>query len=284
MDGYRDNFVAFLDILGFKNIINKSNFADVKSIFSSIIASNKDVRNLTRSEEIKGDVQRKIELENYNNALSSAKIYVMSDSIVIAVPCELKESLAAIISICYLIQLQLYKLDTPILLRGAIARGPFYMGNFTGDSNSENMLIFGKGLVDAYLAQENYAIYPRVIVAKEIMTGYSISIDSDFLLPEDEEDGYYYLDTLTKFLIPDDFDTSSVEKELGNVDYFEKKFEESDSYKCIKKLIEDNLMSYNDADFRKKYIWLEKEVNRIKKNYLKKHGKIYMEDVFATPV
>lgn len=284
MNGYKENFVAFLDILGFKNIINKSEFTKVKCIFNSIIASNKDVQNLSRTEENEGDVKRKIELKNYNEALSSARIYVMSDSIVIAVPCELKESLAAIISICYLIQLQLYKLDTPILLRGAIARGPFYMGNFTADSNSENTLVFGKGLVDAYLAQENYAVYPRVIVAKDIMIGYNTSIDSDFLLPVDEEDGYSYLDTLTKFLIPADFDTGSDEKESGNVDYFEKKFEESDSYKCIKKLIDDNLMSYNDANFRKKYIWLGKEVNRIKKNYLKKHGKIYMSDVYATPV
>ncbi len=284
MNDYIECFVAFLDILGFKNIINKSEFAEVQQIFISILENNKAINELKKTEKTGSDKQKELDLENYNEALSSAKVYIMSDSIVIAVPCKLKESLAAVIDICYMIQLQLYKLETPILLRGAIAKGLFYMGNLAVANSTENTIVFGKGLVDAYLAQEYYAVYPRVIVAKDVLSGYKISLDSDFTLPVDKEDGYFYLDTLSNFLVPDDpIFGNDVDRE-GDMDYFTEKFEASDSYKSIKKLIDDNLMYYNDANLRKKYIWLGKEVSRIKKEYLKKHGLIFSEDIYATPV
>ena len=40
----------------------------------------------------------------------------------------------------------------------------------------------------------------------------------------------------------------------------------------MRKLISDNLNGYKDASLRKKYLWLEKELNRIKKVYLEANG------------
>lgn len=282
MNLYEEHFVAFLDILGFKYIINTKEFEDVQRIFSSIIDSNASVKNLNKTGEIDVSVQNKKELENYNEALFNAKIYIMSDSIVIAVRCDCSGSLAAVINICNMIQQQLYKLETPVLLRGAIAKGSFYMGSLN-DSCSKNTLVFGKGLVDAYLAQENYAVYPRVIVSQEVMTGYKTSITPNNMLPVDEDDGYHYLDTLSEYLIPADFDSGNDENRQGDLEYFNQKFVSSDSYKSINKLINDKLMCYNDVNLRKKYIWLAREIERIKENYLKKHGKILMTEVYASP-
>ena len=40
METYEKHFVAFLDILGFKNIVNTSGFDEVLNIFKSIITNN----------------------------------------------------------------------------------------------------------------------------------------------------------------------------------------------------------------------------------------------------
>ena len=40
----------------------------------------------------------------------------------------------------------------------------------------------------------------------------------------------------------------------------------------MRKLISDNLNGYKDASLRKNYLWLEKELNRIKKVYLEANG------------
>ena len=110
----------------------------------------------------------------------------MSDSIVVSVPCESREALAVIIDICKEIQLMLYALDEPVFLRGAIAIGQFYL-------NQDVM--FGQAMVDAYLAQEKYSIYPRIIIADSILNNGIVSVDplNDFDfngLAEDENDGY----------------------------------------------------------------------------------------------
>ena len=65
-------------------------------------------------------------LGRYNEALSETKVHVMSDSIIIATPWGHPEALAVVIDICDVIQEQLYSLDMPVFLRGAIAEGDFY--------------------------------------------------------------------------------------------------------------------------------------------------------------
>lgn len=70
-----------------------------------------------------------------------------------------------------------------------------YSGNFFLDNN----IIFGKGLVDAYVAQENYAVYPRIIISPEIVEGMSVSVKDSYKgLPVDTDD-YYYIDTLERY-------------------------------------------------------------------------------------
>lgn len=58
--------------------------------------------------------------------------------------------------------------------RGAVAKGDFYCSA---------QVTFGEGLIDAYLAQENMSIYPRIIISDEVLKFGSPSVD-------DEEDLY----------------------------------------------------------------------------------------------
>ena len=145
-----------------------------------------------------------------------------------------------------MIQEQLYSLDTPIFLRGAIAEGDFYL---------DKHLIFGKGLVDAYIAQENYAIYPRIILSDNLVAGREISVDGKETLPKDE-DGYYYINTLERYI-----DCESLQE-----------LEENERYQKMKARIDTELSGYVDKRVREKYLWLRKELRRIEQELGLKEG------------
>ena len=157
----------------------------------------------------------------------------------VATPSWHPESLAVVVDICNSIQELLFNLDAPILLRGAIAVGDFYL--------NEN-LVFGKGLVDAYWAQEKYAVYPRIIISNDITVGRRVSVDNGNDLPKDD-DGYYYI--------------NCIERYLGEERTWEE-IESSEQYDKLKDMIDRNLNAYNDDRVRQKYLWLERELERIK--------------------
>lgn len=241
MNSYEMNVIAFLDILGFKNLINTKEFNKIMEMFQSII-SNKDAGialfRATGGEDY---------LERYNEVLEVTKIHLMSDSIIVAAPYKYKEALAVVIDICRCIQESLYGFEFPIFLRGAIAKGEFFL---------DNNVIFGKGLVDAYIAQENYALYPRIILSPEIVEDMIVSVDNDYKGLPIDTDGYYYIDTLEKYI------NCNTEKELLNCE----------RYLRIKSCIQSQLKGYADSRIREKYIWLRKELERIERGIALKEG------------
>lgn len=246
MESYNKCIVAFLDILGFKKIINTKTFDVIRDIFLSIIPENEIVLALGRAA---GDTDD--DLNRYNDVLSKTKMHVMSDSIVIAAPCGYPEALAVVVDICNVIQEQLYMLDPPVFLRGAIAEGDFYL---------DNNLIFGKALVDAYIAQENYAVYPRIIVSDYLIAGKCSSVDERRMLSKDD-DGYCHINTLEQY-----FGCETRSQLLDN-----------EKYNKIKKCVDEELGGYSDRRIREKYIWLRKELERIEKKLALNEGKVLLD-------
>ena len=178
----------------------------------------------------------------------------MSDSIVVSTPAYHPESLAVVIDICDVIQQKLLNLDNPILLRGAVAVGDFF---------SDGSILFGKGLVDAYLAQERYAIYPRIIISNEISVGRRFSIDGEEL-PKDE-DKYYRIDSIERYL---NVKNASCWADIENTEKYEK----------LKMLIDNNLNNYNDEHIRQKYLWLEKLLFLIRQRIDLKNCRVLVAD------
>ena len=246
MKSYETNVIAFLDILGFKKLIDTKEFDKIKEIFQSIISSKEAGIALCRVND--GDE----ELNRYNEVLRKSKIHLMSDSVIIAAPFICKEALAVVIDICYCIQESLYSFDSPIFLRGAIAVGELFL-----DKN----VIFGKGLVDAYLAQENYAVFPRIIIAPEIVESMKTSMDKEKNELPVDSDGYYFIDTLDRYI-----NCNSIE-ELKNCERYLK----------IESCVQRQLQGYDAARVREKYIWLKKELKRIEKYIALKEGIIYLD-------
>ena len=245
-DNYEESYVAFLDILGFKEKIKNEKFNDVFGIYKSIIKDNDEYQ--------------------------IPKMIIMSDSIVVAAPCEEEGSLENVIKKCNDIQIKLLELPSPVLLRGAISKGEFYYD----DNQSGNALLFGKGLVDAYIAQEIYSVNPRIIVSNEVINYYYENVKQsskiepkDLYLKIDENDEYNYINTYENFFLSN---LTKEEKKIEDINekynYYNYLFIKSDMYRKLEKLINDNLMSYNDISIRKKYLWLKKEIEKIRWIYL----------------
>lgn len=145
LDGYKTCYIAFLDILGFKNIVNGKTCEAILEIYKKI--ENRPFAQIMRNGEALV-------------ATNSVCLKVMSDSICIYVEKEVKNALFALIETCALFQAHLAVLKEPIFLRGAIVVGDIYAN---GDKT------FGPGLTKAYLLEEKVAKYPRIIIAGDLV-------------------------------------------------------------------------------------------------------------------
>lgn len=116
--------------------------------------------------------------------------------------------------------------------------------------------------MDAYLAQELYAVYPRIILSNEVTIGRRVSIDNNENLPMDK-DNYWYINTLERYL---------------NIEYVGswEEVTKTSQYDKIKRLIDTNLNNYGDDRVRQKYIWLKNELRRIEKKCLLKEGTLLL--------
>ncbi|MFC4213349.1 hypothetical protein ACFOWA_19310 [Pedobacter lithocola] len=131
-----NQFVAFLDVMGFSNLVSQNNLEQLDRYFFHV-----------------NDILRGLKETN-----SKIDFLSISDSIIIVSP-DGAFGLKQIIQTIKKIQLRL--LQKKILLRGALAYGPVFFDN-------TNNILVGKGYIKAYKL-ESQAIYPRVIVDPSIV-------------------------------------------------------------------------------------------------------------------
>lgn len=129
-------YVIFLDILGFKNMVNDN-------IDKVILALRM----------IKQFFLEMYEWEKEEDLEDAVKVTLFSDSIIISI----KKDVLAQMLVWHIAWLQLHLFTKGILIRGGIDVGYIYQ--------DENM-VFGDGLVSAYNLESEYAIFPRVIIGK----------------------------------------------------------------------------------------------------------------------
>ena len=146
-DKYRIRYVAFLDLLGFKNITNEQDCAFIKAFFNDI-------------ELIKFSFDSPMGTTVFGRDLvEDAEFTIMSDSIVIATE-NSYAGLAYLLFLCSTIQSRLLTSPThPLFLRGGISCGNYY---------KLKNLSFGPAMTEAYLL-ENQANSPRVIIDPKII-------------------------------------------------------------------------------------------------------------------
>lgn len=225
MREYREHFVAFLDILGFKAFIDHEACETIYQIFETIHARSKSSL-------------------NYNGvqiqAFEAMQHKILSDSVIVFIDAEIEDSFPALLTVCTQLQRALANRNDPILLRGGIAKGSLYY---------EDDIIYGQGLTKAYLLESNLAKYPRVIFTGDTLeagrkvTKYMFpELEGHFPSFAEDKDGLYIIDYLPG-------------KYPG-------KLEDMKAYgdRLIRKC-ETMLNSLTDTSLREKYLWLRKQID-----------------------
>lgn len=175
---YSLRYVAFLDVLGFKEIIRSNNSEWVKTnIYDE--ARRMDILFKT------GLYSRVLPETSYREL----EFVFISDSFIISIPTTVERSLEVLIVSCLLLQQFFIKAKRPILLRGGISKGEFY--HF-------KEITFGPALVDAYLLEKNKSIYPRIVIDEALQVPELCTGKDNFarVCCSVDQDGQQYIDYL----------------------------------------------------------------------------------------
>ncbi|WP_454862264.1 hypothetical protein [Peribacillus frigoritolerans] len=166
---YGQYLVAFIDILGFRSIVEKS--ANNTEYFSKILHATQIIEHFVGYEKNKSE-GRKVEVTQF------------SDSLVISRPYHDSNDLWQIIMNLDLVQKTLAR-DVGIMIRGGLTTGKLY---------HKGSISFGPAFVDAYDLENKVAKNPRII------------IDPKLLEPNGDEINDYRMDMLKKSNLKEDVD------------------------------------------------------------------------------
>jgi hypothetical protein len=138
---YKERYVAFVDILGFADIVRKIEYDTSDKRYDAL------VKILT-------------EIGSYNeptiNESDDFQFQSFSDSIVMSTASTLTGLLHLLRSIS---ALSIRLLSTGLLMRGAIAKGKLHHDQF---------VMFGPAFLVAYNTESHIAKYPRVVLSREV--------------------------------------------------------------------------------------------------------------------
>lgn len=174
---YEQRYVAFLDVLGFKAIVQNRSSDWIKlNIYDEVRRIHVLFQTDLYSRMLPESTYKKLEF------------VFISDSIIISIPKKFDRALEVIIAACLFLQKVFLSKTNTILLRGAISQGDYF--HF-------EQITFGQALVDAYI-EEKRAQFPRILIDERI------SVLSNCIEKESigkvfcscDEDGEQYIDYL----------------------------------------------------------------------------------------
>ena len=244
---YEQRIVAFIDILGFKLLLNDTvdkNGVDNEEAIDAVISAYEAIRDIW-------DLDKKSELVDMDITpiANTKKVSIFSDCLVVSFTVEQSsEVFFTLLEIQWLIMRLLAR---KILCRGAVSIGKFI--------HTEQYL-FGPALVEAYTLESKAALYPRVILDRNVIEAgsehsimnHSKSMEKNYLhsLLEQDSDGMYYIDYF-----------SSAQSELDDPEY-----DFPNYISNLADIIRKGLMSsshHSKADIRVKYSWMRERYNNM---------------------
>lgn len=238
---YTKSYVAFLDVLGFKNLVfskSKESKEKLDSYFHYIDIIIKYLKDIP----IKQDIG----------------YIVISDSIILTVPHGKtpEENVDRLRHLCIAVGfLQIALSSQDIWIRGGISSGDTYFDN-------NNNQIVGPAYIESYLLEENLAIFPRVILDNKIIKELNFTNSEDLIskINKKDENGLDFENCGKTILY--EWDTSKyIEKDVPLfIDYLAyciKEDHAQDKNTLTLKIIgniEKNI--YNNTTLYKKFKWV----------------------------
>jgi hypothetical protein len=157
--------VAFIDILGFKEIVRKSETDNIllHSILDAMLFLKKF--ELPKAWELTTieieETAQKTGIDKFNIE-KQVQCTCFSDSVVVSVLCDdnsVNESVSTLIA-------NLSLLGANLITQGILIRGGITFGNLIHRSDG---VVVGQGLIDSYQIESKLARYPRIILSKKII-------------------------------------------------------------------------------------------------------------------
>lgn len=190
---YEDSFVAFLDVLGFTNLVKNNETSKINTYLNQIEIAISYLKEVSIIDNI------------------DIGYILISDSIIIYI--EKKENVSENIKIlkhlCIAIGfLQSYLSYQDIWLRGAISSGEAYF-------NQEKNQIIGKAYINAYLLENELVTNPQVILDNKIIKELGFKNSNDLIdVINDKKNGYLKLDNCGKTILYDWNETNYIEQDF----------------------------------------------------------------------
>lgn len=156
---YKEKFIAFIDILGFKNLIKTGGDKIIERVVETIHKSLSEYKNrfILPSSEPKTDMM------GYKVLDIDPRYYLLSDSIILTMEDAENNLFRFILGI---IAIQKEFIESNIFVRGAVVKGDIFESE--GSVGIGNML-FGPGGIEAIQMEADYSIYPRIVVSKSVL-------------------------------------------------------------------------------------------------------------------
>ncbi len=224
---YEDRIVAFIDILGFANIIKGTIHSD--AALSDLVST---------LNYVQGYFQRV--RQNYKDP-KILQLTQFSDTLVMSV--SMKDSAEMISIFRHLKNLQINLIHKNLLLRGGIVKGLLV--------HNEDLVV-GPGIINAYKLESKCALHPRIIIDPKVMwqyvrsNGVNQKVRLKSFLPQGvfnmETDGTYYVDYFNEV---EDFLENGISKE----DHFNKL--------CS---LAAGSLDNDDISVRVKYLWMREKI------------------------
>lgn len=249
---YERRIVAFIDILGFKEIVKQSEKYTTKiKLLYSVLEYLKDWETSDKWDlkfvEIEEDAQKKgvdkFDMRGKTNSTS------FSDNIVVSVKIgdnvnEMASTL--IVNLAYI--------GSILMEKGILLRGGITIGNII---HNQNGTVFGQGLIDAYMLEMKSAVYPRIILSDKLLKelNYPLEYKSN-RYPYHQyidrfEDGCVGFHQMIYYQVMDNWTEMTTRKMILSLDN-------------IRKMIIKGLdSSFENPEIYKKYLWLKEQYKEL---------------------
>ncbi len=286
-------WTIFLDMLGYghKNSTIKNN--EDANKFITFMEENK---NWLVLQEDNQELKKQYKKEAFNlYQYYDVKFTFISDSIVFSmVPKEVEVTLDEKLyflhsaNVLFIAAMRIFNLMFFALAKEKI----FIRGGISSKyCNIKNEFAVGEGLIEAYRLESETAIYPRILLSKEITDNSKIMeslkwiskkmYNSNYLIKKDE-DGFFYLDYLKYRISQSDTSSQSIQQNgLKDMRKFLQGVKEVSSYLLFHKtIIEENLIKFKEKINTSK----DKETKEKYQEILKKYewSKNYHNQVLET--
>ena len=241
---YEDCLVTFIDILGFRNLLNTKSGAEIRQALSTFrrqVSPGPDPARVSRSDEVR--LQSEVRAE------------IVSDAIVRVRTTETQYRDGTLVwELIDLLHIQIDLINDGILARAAMAMGPMHLGADLGGP------VFGPGLVQAYEMEGREVIYPRIAIHEDVIERHR----TDWRLWREDHDYEEEKRHLDRLLRQD-------EAGLYFIDYLKAGYYEFDTgaddwlgfMQDHKALIVEGLETSPNASVRRKYVWLKNYHNSV---------------------